>query len=363
MFKTHLVDENIRSAYGMTISDLNNNGHKDIIVGSTGISMIAIYNGPTFQKRIVSEAHPGTIGLATHDITGNGHKDIIAGSGFGRKQRNIQEYLHWFEASDDGQTWTQHFIEWVPYLHRIALVHINNQSLLLVATLQGAGSGFNEFESPGALWCYKMSNDPNQPWEKQCIDGHLHLNHGLSVCDVDNDGRPDLLLGARNGLIWYEPPQGDPFTNPWQKHIISTRESSETYAIDLDGDGINEILSIEPWHGNELVWYKATGDIRSAPYERHLIDNTLNRGHSLWGGDINNDGAIEIISGYNGPGTQLNIYHPQDLDQNQWHKKQIDDGIGMGQMEVTDLNNNGHLDIVATGMSTDNVRWYENVFK
>ena len=77
--------------------------------------------------------------------------------------------------------------------------------------------------------------------------------------------------------------------------------------------------------------------------------------------DINNDGAIEIISGYNGEGTQLNIYHPQDFDQNQWRKEQIDDGIGMGQMEVTDLNNNGRLDIAATGMSTGNVRWYENV--
>ena len=32
-------------------------------------------------------------------------------------------------------------------------------------------------------------------------------------------------------------------------------------------------------------------------------------------------------------------------------------------MTVTDLNNNGHLDIAVTGMSTGNVRWYENVFK
>jgi hypothetical protein len=361
MFKVHAIDEHIRSAYGMTVSDMNGNGHKDILVGSTGISMIAIYEGPTFKKRIVSESHPGTIGLAAHDLTGNGHKDILAASGFGRKQRNIQEYLHWFEASDDGQSWTQHFIEWMPYLHRIALVHVDGQPLLIAATLQGAGSGFNEFDAPGALWCFRISGNSDAPWEKRLIDGHLRLNHGLSVCDVDNDGRPDLLIGAREELIWYEPPKSDPFTGTWEKHIISDRESSETFAIDLDGDGINEILSIEPWHGNELAWYKATGDLRSDAWERHQIDDTLNHGHSLWGGDIDNDGAVEIISGYNGPGTQLNVYHPQNLDQNTWQREKIDDGLGMGQMEVTDLNNNGRLDIAATGMSTGNVRWYENM--
>ena len=360
MFTVHKIDEAIRSAYGMTVADVTGNGHPDIVVGSTGISMVALYEGPDFNKQIISEAHPGTIGLAVYDVTGNGKKDVIAGSGFARTRRVPGEYLHWFQAPDEGDIWTQHFIDWVPYLHRIVMVDVNGQSLLFVATLQGPGSGFNEFDAPGALWCYRVPDDPvNEPWEKRLIDDSLKLNHGLSVCDADGDGRMDLLLGARDGLIWFEPPEGDGFSGDWKRWTISDRESSETFAIDLDGDGVNEMLSIEPWHGNELVWYKATGDIRTGKWERHMINDELNRGHSLWCGDVDGDGALEVISGYNGPGTSLHIYRPENLEAGKWDVEKIDDGIGMGQMEVVDLNGDGKLDIAASGMSTGNVRWYE----
>ena len=360
MFKMHEIDDNIRSAYGMAVADVTGNGHLDIVVGSTGISMIALYEGPDFAKRVISEAHPGTIALAVCDATGNGQNDVIAGSGFGRRQRMPSEYLHWFQAPERGDVWTQHFIDWVPYLHRIAMVNVNGQPLLLVATLQGQGSHLNDFDAPGALWCYRVPRDPvHQTWEKRLLDGHIKLNHGLSVCDVDGDGRPDLLLGARSGLLWFEPPRGDGFADHWQRWTISPRESSETYAADIDGDGVNEVLSIEPWHGHELVWYKAAGDIRTGAWERHVISDKLNRGHSLWCGDIDDDNAMEVLAGYNGPGTALNIYRTENLDANTWRVSQIDDHIGMGQMAVVDLNGNGKLDIAASGMSTGNVRWYE----
>ena len=360
MFKMHEIDNDIRSAYGMAVADVTGNGMMDIVVGSTGISMIALYEGPGFEKRVISEAHPGTIALAVCDVTGNGQNDVIAGSGFGRRQRMPSEYLHWFQAPERGGVWTQHFIDWVPYLHRIAIVNINGQPLLFVATLQGQGRHLDDFDAPGALWCYRVPQDPrHETWEKRLIDGHIKLNHGLSVCDVDGDGRPDLLLGARSGLLWFEPPHGDGFAGQWQRWTISPRESSETFAADIDGDGVNEVLSIEPWHGHELVWYKAAGDIRTGAWERRVISDKLNRGHSLWCGDIDDDNAPEVLAGYNGPGTALNIYRPKNLDANTWRVSQIDDHIGMGQMAVVDLNADGKLDIAASGMSTGNVRWYE----
>ncbi|MXX12635.1 MAG: VCBS repeat-containing protein, partial [Gemmatimonadetes bacterium] len=115
MFIIHEIDDNIRSAYGMTVADVTDNGHLDIVAGSMGTSMIALYEGPHFEKRIISEAHPGTIALSVFDVTGNGRKDVIASSGFGRRQRIPPEYLHWFQPPEHGNIWTQHFIDWVPY--------------------------------------------------------------------------------------------------------------------------------------------------------------------------------------------------------------------------------------------------------
>ncbi|MCH8135826.1 MAG: VCBS repeat-containing protein, partial [Proteobacteria bacterium] len=186
----------------------------------------------------------------------------------------------------------------------------------------------------------------------------LHLNHGLSVCDVDADGRQDILVGARDGLIWYEPPAED-LCDPWTKWVISELESSETWAADIDGDGVNEILSIEPWHGNELVIYKCEGDIRRGPWKRTIVDATLNRGHSIQALDFDGDGRVELISGYNGEGTELSIYRQSGGSGSEWEKEVVDDGLGMGQMEILDIDGDGRLEIVATGMSTGNVRCYK----
>jgi hypothetical protein len=77
--------------------------------------------------------------------------------------------------------------------------------------------------------------------------------------------------------------------------------------------------------------------------------------------DIDGDGKIELISGYNGEGTSLQLYRPEDLDGNRWTKEIIDNGgLGVGQMIVEDLNGDGRMDIVASGLSTGNLKWYEN---
>ena len=102
------------------------------------------------------------------------------------------------------------------------------------------------------------------------------------------------------------------------------------------------------------------GDLRHGPWERHLIDDTLNRGHSVQCVDIDGDGKMEIISGYNGEGKTLNLYRATDDSYETWEREAVDPGgLGMGQMEILDLNGDGRLDIVATGMSSNNVRWYE----
>ena len=363
-FKEHLIDDTIKSIYGLEIADINGDGKKDIVIGSTGKPVIAWYEAPHWERHLITDQHPGNITIVAHDLTGNGIPDLIVGSAFNRGDRTLIEYLHWLEAPADSGQWKSHHIEEIPFLHRIALADINGdgQPLLFAASIKGPEGELNEWYDPGGLWCYRLPSDPvNGPWERRLIDGDLHLNHGLSIGDVDGDGRLDILIGCRDGTIWLEPPS-DPFTGKWGKWGISDLESSEVFTVDLDGDGVNEILSIEPWHGSTLSWYKVSGDLRKGVWVRHQIDDMLNRGHSLHGIDIDDDGRVEIISGYNGEGTSLELYRLENLDGNRWTKEIIDDGgLGVGNMHVLDLNDDGRVDIVAGGLSTSNVKWYENL--
>ncbi|MEZ4867191.1 MAG: VCBS repeat-containing protein [Caldilineaceae bacterium] len=360
-YTIHKLDETIKGAYGLTVADMNGDGLPDLVVGSIGEPTIAWYAAPTFRKEVISTAHSGNITLAAHDLTGTGRPDLIVGSGFNRRDRTRIEYLHWLEApAIAGEPWVSHWIEEIPFLHRLTLFDVvgAGQPVLIVASLRGAVGEYDEWYDPGGLWLYPLPADPFGPWLRYALDERLHLNHGLAVCDVDGDGRRDLLVGARDGLLWYEPPQGN-LCSPWMRWQISPHESSECWAADLNGDGINEILSIEPWHGNQLVLYQCpSGDLRHGPWTRTLLDDQLKRGHSLEAVDLDGDGLREIVVGYNGPGTSLLIYHQDQQTTTGWRREVIDDGLGMGQMQVLDLDGDGQLEIVATGLSTGNVRLY-----
>ena len=101
-FQGHELDGDIRGAYGMKVADLDGDGHLDIIAGSIGRSVITWYQGPTFERRVVSESHPGNITIAAHDMTGTGFKDLIVGSGFGRRSRMPVDQFGIWRAESGG---------------------------------------------------------------------------------------------------------------------------------------------------------------------------------------------------------------------------------------------------------------------
>src|SRR5690606_29867697 len=58
-------------------------------------------------------------------------------------------------------------------------------------------------------------------------------------------------------------------------------------------DGTALIATVEPMHGNMVVVYVAN----QSGWKRHVLDDTLGRGHAVWLADLNGDGNDEIIVG------------------------------------------------------------------
>src|SRR5207247_850325 len=95
-------------------------------------------------------------------------------------------------------------------------------------------------------------------------------------------------------------------------------------------------------------------------WQRQVIDNALDQGHTILTADLNGDGNDEIVAGYRGKVRGVNIYYAGGAKAERWANRPLDNGMAASSCAVADLNADGRPDIVCIGSATANLKWYEN---
>jgi hypothetical protein len=104
-------------------------------------------------------------------------------------------------------------------------------------------------------------------FESQTIDPAIEIGYGLSIADVDGDGREDILLADKREIVWYQ-------NGSWDKHVIARNLTLRDHvclaARDLDGDGKCEIAVGANWNPGETSDLAASGSVHYlvAPADR-----------------------------------------------------------------------------------------------
>jgi hypothetical protein len=125
------------------------------------------------------------------------------------------------------------------------------------------------------------------------------------------------------------------------------------------GGGNPFIATIDPWHGTDAVVYRL-GTSSTDLWDREVIGTEFEGGHGLAVADFNNDGYDEIVGGGRGGDGTLIMYRYL-VDTNTWERIPLDiGGVAASSVEVTDLDGDGWLDVLALGGGTDNIVWYRN---
>ena len=365
-------------AEGAYAADFDKDGHGDVVYGPY------IFSGPTFEKR--REFRPATASFELKKA--GGAKQTIPGfkgelSGGNGYSDNFLTYVHDVNEDDwpdiiavpwPGKTtywhenpkgaeghWKRHF----------AFDKTDNESPMLT-DLTGDGKPELICNSEGYV-AYATPNwkKPSEPWIVHRISAKgkwQRYTHGIGHGDVNGDGRPDVLL--REG--WWEQPanlKGDP---EWEFNPFAFGTGgAQMRAYDVNGDGLNDVVTSLAAHGYGLAWYQQFRNEGRITFKPRIVINSkpsdnpygvkFSQIHGLDFADVDGDGLLDVVTGKrfwaHGPKGDVEPGDPAVLYWFQLTRPEkgeahyvphlIDDDSGVGtQVAAIDVNGDKLLDVV-----------------
>lgn len=299
---------------GADIADINRDGKMDVVAGPFW------YEGPGFTKRHeiwpatasfkhkkadgTEEVIPGFEGALgvnnaysecfltyTYDFNGDGWPDVMV-YGFPGKE------AIWYENPKGAEGhWQRHVVLDVVDDESPGLLDVTGDGKPEILCCSKGYIGYTE-----ADW-----NNPAAPWKFHPISpkgNYQRFTHGIGCGDINGDGRIDIL--EKDG--WWEQPASRENDPVWTKHPFHfANEAAQMLVYDVNGDGLNDVITAINAHGYGLSWYEQVRENGVITFREHVIlnkDATPNKYgvefsqlHSLALIDIDGDGLKDIVTG------------------------------------------------------------------
>jgi hypothetical protein len=201
----------------------------------------------------------------------------------------------------DGE-WVIETVIKLPYLHRFDLWDVDGETYFIGATIADLKDFKDDWSRPGTIYYAKLPGLPSDGLELKVLKKGLYRNHGYSRHMVD--GKPRGTFGCDQGIFEVIPHKH----GEWEVNHLMNCEIGEAAWCDLDSDGEDELMTIEPFHGNSMKIYKLIDrkytTIYTYPYEvdfaHTLLGTTLCGVPSFVGGVRSKDAELFYIQWANG---------------------------------------------------------------
>jgi hypothetical protein len=171
----------------------------------------------------------------------------------------------------------------LPFAHRIGIVRREGSRYLLAASIAADKRDAADWSQPGAVHAAGLGA-PDSPLTLVPVLEGIHKNHGFLVTPFE--GRRSVLIGCAEGLLAMDLESSD---SEWPVRPVLPQEVSEIAVADLDGDGRDELVTIEPFHGSALRAYRQTPGGWSVFWEAEI-----SFGHCVLAGAFAGRGSVLV---------------------------------------------------------------------
>jgi hypothetical protein len=361
-------------------ADFNHDGILDIVSGPY------IYYGPDYTKSremyLAETVNPSTKFASDAwmdfpaDFTGDGWPDVVTVA-YGADHGGVFLYVN---PKGDARRWD-----------KFKVVDEVQSEIAVMRDVDGDGKPEIVYMGGGQVRYAKP--DPANPTGKWIVHNVSEKGygtaHGIGVGDINGDGRMDIL----NPYGWWEQPAPGSNQETWTYHPEAFARygrgimgGSVMAVYDVNGDGLNDVVTALNAHGWGLAWFEQKRDAQGQiSFVKHMIMDdfsTKNAGgvafselHGTTYADVDGDGIPDFIVGkrywshldtyldpdpYGQPVLYVykTVRNPKAPGGAEFVPELIDSHTGVGSdVLAVDLNKDGAMDIVTASRFGTFIYW------
>lgn len=311
VFEEKVIAENMQAPVHVEAADMNGTGHLDLLVASMGVvfpdndkigTVYILENDghEHFTPHVVLEHTSRVTDVRAADLNGDGKMDLVLAQ-FGYDQGEVS----WLERAGRWE-FTRH-----------VLLNLSGAINVCVADFSGTGRP-DIMAVISQQWeeIYLFQNEGHGNFTTRRVWGSTNEDYGssgISVCDLNRDGRPDIVYSNGDGFG----PAATPGPRPWHgvQWLENKGEGNFKYhrvgdlpgayspvGVDLDGDGAMDIVAVAAyadWSNQNrnvvsLMWFKNDGRMN---FEPHVLAQAPRDQLTLAVGDFDGTGKPVLATG------------------------------------------------------------------